>query len=459
MTRVIQNVLAAVALSACATIEDRPLPQTELPSQWSTIWPEIMAAPGVEGAGVSPEIGVLIDQALSGNFDVEVAELRFQQALALQSAEEARLWPSLSFEAGTQFDGTFDGTGSNSGSLALVGVFDPDLNGRQSASIDRARARAGSLLASAQDAKRLTALAIAEEYVIYQRAVLQMELLEHSIELQSRLSEIIEARQSAGIVASVDLTRAKADLAATEAQLSGTLLNRRVSRIRLASLTGQPSLELAPEELEDGQLEALVGWTDTGVPSDLIRARPDVRARAQDYIAAVSTADIERSSLYPALTIPGQISLNPGDLSNIAGSAGLSLGANLVSQVFDGGARKAQIEASDIAVQIAETELRSTLLSAFHDVETALVTISQRRDQLSELRAAERASQNAYEQINANYEAGLVDFSDVILAQRTFIENSQSAVDIAAELARAKLALHAALGGAMLVPSSDAASN
>jgi multidrug efflux system outer membrane protein len=335
--------------------------------------------------------------------------------------------------------------GNFSGSTGIGGTFDPDLNGRTAARIASVQAALESSALNTNDVRRLITRAVALQYIEFRRASARLALLESTLELQERTLQIVESRYRAGLSPKLDVDRTQADYARTAAQRSQIIAARRQAEFEIQRLMGEPS---ALDQITNPDRETIPQIqfvSDIGIPADLVRRRPDVRAAEADYRSALALIDAERADLLPSIRIPGQIQAGFGDVSGRADEIGYSLSALVDIPVFDFGRRQAEVD-----IQIARTELaaltyRATLLDALQEVEIALVNIEAIQETLEgQLRAVE-ASQAAYDQLDALYREGLASFIDVLDSQRTLISSRETIVQTEANLAAATVSLLAAL--------------
>jgi len=451
--------LLGSVLSACATGPERgpelgPEPRVtapDLPLAYAQVEDGAPAAnqgvsPGdVWWAGFDdPVLATLIETGLAQNRDIAAALARLDAASAQITAARAGLFPRLDGEA--SIDARTQPGGSDldtSASAAGLFSFTPDLFGGQRRAIEAARADAASQEALAADVRRLTAASIASQYLALARAQARFALLETSLDLQRQTLDIVRQRFEAGLSAGLDVQRAEADLARTQAQ-RGTLIIARAEALNaLAVLSGRtlsgwdvPEPDAIPSFTRD---------IAPGVPAALLRGRPDIRAAEADLAAALARVGVARAALYPQLTLPGSITADLG-AADFADTITAQIAAVLDIPLFDAGARRAGLTASQALAAAALADYEQAVLVAVADVETALARIDAIEARRQELARAVTASERAFDQLNALYREGLATFIDILDAQRTLIDSREAAVNADAELAQAVIDLYAALG-------------
>ena len=448
LTQKLSPALLAFLLASCAVGPDYVAPPTPEPAQYSRMLEREPARP-LEDAwwtGFSePELNALVETALTRNLDIRQSAERLAAAEALAGAARSDVFPTL--DAGADASVRTSGRDTASAGLSFSQIV--DVNGQLRRIEERARANVLATQFELADIQRLTAATAVSLYVDARRARARLTLLDTSLELQQRTLNIVERRAEAGLSADLDVRRATADLARTRAQRGALQLQEVRARNALAVLLGQ-----AP----GGVLDALSARTDArsdalglsydaaipvGVPADLLRQRPDLRAAEARLIAATADIGVQQADLYPALRLPGAVT---ADLSDGPGDAiAASLSAVLDVPLFDFGRRQAEVDASRARAAEAALAYQQAVLGALEEVETGLVAIESVEARLTDLEIAVTESERAYDQLNALYREGLASFIDVLDAQRTLIGSREALVDSEADLADAIIALNLAL--------------
>ena len=436
----------ALGVAGCASIEpDILVPDTSGPVAYATDLPPA----GLEGEWWrgfdDPVMDALIEQGLAANLDIDAAGDRLGAADALLRAERADRLPSV--------DGTVEGgvdlRSDSEITLAagLFGLFNPDLNGRLAAEIRAAVADYAEADYVLADRRRIVAGAIANQYIEYRRSGAQLALLEESTDLQRQTLRIVQLRFEAGLAANLDVRRAAADLAQTRARQGLIAIARANSANALAALLAEPPGAYVPPSFgETASIPDYAAGPVAGVPADLLRRRTDILAAEARLAQAAATIGIERADLRPSLTIPGTLAVGDGTLGGLFNDFLFGLGAALDLPLFDGGRRRAEVDAARFEAEARLAEYRATFLDALGEVENALVSIEAYRQRNEALREAIEESETALGQSNALYREGLASLFDVLDAQRQLIASRQSLIDSEAALASSFVAFHVAVG-------------
>ncbi len=393
----------------------------------------------------SPELNTLVASAIERNQSLEAARQRLLAARALVVAEESDFLPDVS--AGATLDGNIDdggGIGDVAG-VSLGGVWLIDINGRLSAERAAAIADANAASYLVADQRRLLAAAVVNQYLELKRTSARLNLLDQSTDLQRQTLEIVQLRFEAGLSSNLDVRRAAADLARTQAQRGPLVLARTRAANALSVLTGNPPSPL-PERSADADIPKFVAGPETGVPADLVRRRPDLLVAEADVASAAAVVGIERADLAPSFAIQGLLTGGSGGIDDIFSSALLSIGAALDLPVFDGGRRRAEVTAAERNLDAALAEYRQSLLEALSDAESGFVGIASARDRLADLNDAVAESEAAFEQSNALYREGLATLFEVLDVQRQLISSREAVIDARSDLAQAYVTLFTAIG-------------
>lgn len=436
---------AAVLLSGCAGAPPEVMiPVIEAPPAYATNLPPS----GIERdwwLGYNdPVLDTLVRRGLAANLDIDAATDRLGSAAALLRAERSDFVPSV------------DGTAEVGASLAddsritatagLFGLFNPDINGRLAAEVRAAAADYAEAEYLLADQRRIVAAAIASQYIEYRRTGAQLELLEQSTDLQEQTLRIVTLRFEAGLAANLDVRRAAADLAQTRARRGLIEIARNEAQNALAVLLAEPPGAFAVPSTDNAQIPDYGRGPPAGIPADLLRRRTDILAAEARLAQAAAAIGIERADLKPSLTIPGTLGIGDGTLGGLFSDFLIGIGAALDLPLFDGGRRRAEVEAAEFEAQARVAEYKAVFLNALGEVENALVAIEAYRQRSAALSEAIEESEVALSQSNALYREGLASLFDVLDAQRQLIASRQSLIDSDAALASSYTAFHASVG-------------
>jgi multidrug efflux system outer membrane protein len=247
----------------------------------------------------------------------------------------------------------------------------------------------------------------------------------------------------------IDLARAAAETSNAQAQLP--LLDRQISQDvnQLGRL-----LALAPGVL-NAELDAAAPMPQVppqvpiGLPADLARRRPDIRAAEQRLHAATARVGVAVADLFPRVTLGAQGGLQAQSLSTLTDWASrfVTAGPSLQLPIFDAGRRRATVRLQDVRTQGAALDYRRTVLAALDEVENALIAYAADQSRRASLAKTVDSNRSAVEMARQRYASGLGNFIAVLDAERSLQQGEIALNDSAAALSTDLVVLYRALGG------------
>jgi NodT family efflux transporter outer membrane factor (OMF) lipoprotein len=401
----------------------------------------------------SDELDTLVDAAAHANLDIESARARVAQADARARQAGAAILPSVDANGTANY---LAGHSSQGGgheldwAAMLSASYEVDFWGK-----NRATAESGRLLASAsraeQDTIALTTLAaVANGYFQLLALHERLEIAQSNRDVAKQLLDVVQARAAVSMASPIELATQKA--AWDTAQIAITELQQTEfeARTALSLLLGRlPENFAVKGQPLDSLREPSLG---PGVPSELLTRRPDIYLAETNLRAGHADVAAARAAMFPTLSLTAaggaQNPALPATVLTIAGvGPSFNLGANLVQPIFDHGKLQAQrneVEAKDRELLSA---YRTSILSAFNDVENSLSAI-QHLNQSREFQVENVAqSERAFAGAKLRYQAGSADFLTLLDAQRTLYAARDQFIQYKLARLQALVGLCKALGG------------
>lgn len=468
MARIPFLLLGLTMVTACSVGPDyRPKSATDLgvPDIWSV--PATAQAEDIRHWWTrfdDPLLTQLVEQAASANLDIAQAVARLRQAREALVISRADLFPTISGSGGysrteavrgggatvTLPDGTVTTTGGggrDSLSAGLDASYQVDIFGGVRRSIEASRAQYeasgfdyATVLLSVQSE-------VARNYVLARAYQAQLANARASLAIQDDNLEIAGFRVQAGLVSSVDAEQARASRAQTAAAIPQIEQQYNAALSRIAVLTAQAPGAVKPLFAEVRPIPVGPESIGMGIPADLLRRRPDVRAAERDLAKATAQIGVSKAQLFPRLSISGSLDANASNFGSLFDTITGGLFAGISQTIFNAGALGAQVRSSRAAADGAFAAYKSTILTALEDSENAGVA----------LRAAterEALYTVAYDSANASallarsqYRSGLTDFTTLNTQESALISARNGLVQARSDKAAALIALYAALGG------------
>ncbi|MBB6182543.1 efflux transporter outer membrane subunit [Pseudorhizobium flavum] len=398
-----------------------------------------------------------VQQGLSQNLDVLQALERINQAEANVVQAGAGGLPSLDFGAEVDRSGTKDiggpgGPTSTSTQTTVAGGLDAswflDLFGLYKRSKQSALAQLDAAYATV-DVARLTLLSqVVAAYIDVRYYQERIALARQNLSSRRETLELTRLQLEAGAASRLDVVQSEGLVNSTLAEIPGLETQFRGAAHRVATLLGLPASSLLPE-LQKGARQPVARFNaKAGVPADLIRNRPDIRAAERQLASAVAEIGVAQAQLYPAITLGGSIS--PSYTRASSGESGVlswSFGPGLSLPIFDGGALKANVTAAESVAREAYLAWKETVLNAVEEVENALAAVARDARTVAALRDTVRSYEEARDLATASYRDGASSLLDVLDAQRQVSAAQANLAQAVQQTAQDFVSLNISTGG------------
>jgi multidrug efflux system outer membrane protein len=274
----------------------------------------------------------------------------------------------------------------------------------------------------------------------------QRDVVTNSVKTRENSLRVAQAKLDGGLVSPIDVSQARSAKAASEANLSELTRQRAIVQNQLGILTGQLQLTLAPLDLRGLPVPPI---PPAGLPSSLLESRPDVNRVEQELTAANARIGVATANFFPTLSLTGVFGAQSVDFSAFLSgqSAVWSAGLGLLQPLFTGGSLTARLDFSKAQQQEVLGNYVKVVRNAFGEVSDALVSVSQTLETERYLTEQVAAATKAQELATVRYEAGYVDYLNVLEAQRVQNEANLAFVLNRSLRLQAGVDLFKALGG------------
>jgi multidrug efflux system outer membrane protein len=468
------------ALQGCAVGPNYHAPQVATPSAYSELNAEgpLQSQPVASEADLSQwwtqfndqTLNRLISRALAENLNLKVATARLREAReSVVMAASANI-PHLSSSA------VVARLNDNSKSLNLTDIlgsttagdtvsipshlnlfaanldasWEIDIFGGGRRSVEQADASLEASVWRRRDNEVSLTAEVATDYLRLRALQAEIAISQNEAKTQAANFTIIGQQAKTGFVTQLNINQQQAQVEATIAQIPALQAQARAQIHAIAVLLGQPPEAMAKDLSGEAPLPTPPLTLPVGLPSDLLRRRPDIRQAERQLAAATAGVGVQVANLYPKFNV---MALGPAfagattnhlfDLDNAA-----SLGYGMIQwPIFEGGRVRAGIRSARAQADQAYLNYQQTILSALQNVEDALARYSADQQRIKPLLASLKAAQSSMTIAQQQYAVGLVTYINILQAQNTELNAQNQLTQANAQLCQDLASLYTALGG------------
>ena len=402
----------------------------------------------------SEELNQLIETALTDNFTVATAYARVKQASASLEQAGAAQYPQLTLDGSAQ--GTRRSSQADSSSQKTISntekyragaaaSYELDLWGKIEATRSASEQTYFATQADLDAAAVTVAASVASTWVDLLAVREEIDILTVQIENNVKRLDFQELRFENGLAASVDVFQQRQILAASQSELPLLVAKEQVLRNALSVLIG--STPLSPPQVSQEKLPELIPLPKTGLPSDLLMNRPDIRAAGHELFSSQWSVAQARADRLPQFTLSASAAFESAAAGVFFQNWAGALAGNIVQPLLDGGKRAAEVERTRAVVEERATAYASTVATAIQEVEDALVNEKQQQEYIKLTEAQYQATYKTLEAAQLQYLQGqsgylplLQEVLDVQSLERTILQEK-------AELLKYRITLYRTLGG------------
>jgi NodT family efflux transporter outer membrane factor (OMF) lipoprotein len=408
-----------------------------------------------------PVLDSLIERARTGSLDLKLAEARVREARALRGFAGADRFPTVDAtgdyarkRTSENVGGPFGGTETDLYSVGFDASWEVDIFGRVRRSVEAAEADVGAAEESRRDVLVTLMAEVARNYVEARSFQRRLDVARANVKAQQTAVDLTGVRFEAGVASELDVSRAKANLATTRSRIPRLETGRAAAVYRLGVLLGHSPGALVAELEAPAPVPQGAGKVPVGLPSELLRRRPDIRQAERRVAGETARIGIATADLFPRVSLTGGLGLDAGEAATLfeSGSAAWSWGPQVRWRVFDAGKIRATIRAREARRDQSLVLYDAAVLGAFEDVENALVAYAQEQDRRGSLAGGAEAAERSVTLAADLYRQGLTDFQNVLDAQRTLYDLQDQLAESDASVTTDLIALYKALGGGWEVP-------
>ncbi|PTE11209.1 RND transporter [Mesorhizobium helmanticense] len=480
--RAVAAISVMFALAGCTVGPDFVRPDPGLPKRW---FADGAAAAPADSEGSSATVLEPVDPAwwqafrdatltslmqrvADANLDVKTATVRLAESRFQRAAVASAQLPGLNGSARYQHQNLSDVSAKGSliegllGSPSIssakpadlfAGGFDAswelDLWGHVRRQVEAADAQVQFSEEQRRDALVSSLAEIARDYIQLRGTQTLIRIANHNLKIQQDILQLTQTRQLQGLTTSLDVENAAAQVEAIRAQLP-SLQQQEAQQINAVSFL----LDLPPDalrgELATGkQVVPMPARVPAGIPSDLARRRPDIRAAEAQLHAATADIGVAVAEFYPSIQLNGSLGFDALKVGSLLTARAITtnLGPSISIPIFQGGRLKATLELRKAQQVEAAIAYHRTVLRAWHEVVDALIDYRTERQRRARLARQVEHLRQALSLARERYNDGVTEFTTVLDTARTLLQaeqdHAQSTTNISIDLVQ----LYKALGG------------
>lgn len=425
--------------------------QSDLRSRWWTSFKD-------------PNLDFLVQKALVQNVELKEAGKRILEVRSQRNVVAGNLLPqqqslngnfsNLSISENTAnfvtvpgFFTTDRGFDNWNGSFGLA--WELDFWGRLRRAVEAADAQVAESLASYNSVRVVLLAELAQSYIEMRTIEARMALVQQQIAAQQNLVSLAQGRLDEGQGNRLDLEQSKSNLYLVEYQLPGLETLRRQACHRICVLTGTFPTDLEMVLGNTGQIPVPSASVAVGIPSDLLRRRPDLQIAERQLAAQSAKIGIAEAELYPHITLIGQVGLEAQNFSDLLGTGSLisNVGPGFRWNILNYGRIKNQVASEQHALERLHYAYQQAALQAYREAEDAQVSFL---NGYARLESIQRASQSAWEAArigNASYAEGAENLDRVLRLQQSHLRAETEAAIAKGDIAISLVKVYLAMGG------------
>jgi outer membrane protein, multidrug efflux system len=463
------GIFALSSLLGCVLLADKLDPALDVPSGYRAA----RNAAVNSTAPVSPtapidawrafecrELTELTEQALAANFDIAEAVARIEEADAQVRVAGAALLPRIDGSASVTRSRTPPAVGGTGDLLVHTAVLNAsyvvDVWGRNRALLRSAEKSASASRFDREVIALSAVVGVADTYFLVLEAQDRLRLAKRNLHRTEEILRLVEDRLEQGAASSLDVAQQASVVAIQRAAIPVLVEQRDQNRAALALLVGRPPERL---EVEGGSMYNLaIPQVAAGLPSTLLVRRPDIREAEEKLAAADANVEAARAAFFPTIQLTGQAGVSSVALATLLGpgSAIYSAAGSLAQPIFDGGQLLGQLDLQKATRVELLQAYRKAVVSAFTDVDKALVAVRETTMQEGLQRVAVEQTKRAFNLSEDRLKYGSIDLTTLLTTEQTYFQQE----DVLAQIRRARLeaiiGLYQALGGGWLGRPADA---
>ncbi len=441
-------ILLSFLLTSCSVYEpeERNLKPNQLTETYSLYREGVNKTPDKWWEGFnSPELNRLIEKGLENNLDVHQARARMKQAKAALEKVGGSALPSLTGTLSSTRSRMPDVADTDTYSLNLSAGYELDMWGRVDALIEAENLDFQASKADLETSAMSVAAGIAETWLDILTVRQEIAIIRSQLQSNNALLELLNLRFENAMAGLLDVLQQQEALASSKSQIPPLEAREKVLINNLLLLLGQPNAEGIT--LQQVQLPDMPAFPTLGIPADLLEKRPDIRSAGLNLKSSDWDIAAARANRLPAMTLTGSYVYSSNEFSTLFDNWVFNLGASLVTSLYDGGTKSAEILRLEAGVEEELASYKETVFEAVIEVENSIINEKKQLEYVGLLEQQLLIARQALTEAERQYTKGLQSFIPVITEIPKVQSLEKKVVTEKADLLKYRIALYRSLGG------------
>lgn len=406
-----------------------------------------------------PVLNSLVDEAAKQNLSLKGAGERIVEARARRGITVGNLFPqtqnvSGSYSANKVSQNSaagFPNEWFQNWDAGFNVSWEMDLWGRFRRAIEAADADLDASVADFDNVLVVLLADVSANYVQYRTFEERIAVARHNVEIQEKSYQLTQDKFNAGASTERDTQQSKQVLEQTRALIPQLEAGQRAASNALCVLLGKPPQDLAKVlGTEHAKIPTATAEIAIGIPADLLRRRPDVRAIERRAASQSAIIGIAKSDLYPRLSLDGSIGVqaeNFGDLFHTPGSVRSFVGPVFQWNILNYGRIENAVAIQEARFRQLVLAYQDTVLKAGREAEDAVIGFLKSQERAKYLDLSVAAADRTVQISRDQYQEGVIDFTPVFLFEGTLAEQQDALAVARGNIALSVVDLYRALGG------------
>jgi NodT family efflux transporter outer membrane factor (OMF) lipoprotein len=451
-----QLVLMCSLLAGCVVLgPDYQEPASSHAGDWlSTTDPRVAGEAPVgpkwwEVVFQDPELNRLIEIAMEQNLTLRSAGLRVLQSQQQLSIAVGNQYPQQQQISGAAARQKANQEIVNNYNVGFNLSWELDFWGRFRRQVESASAELDASVADYDGVMVSLVAQVAQSYILIKTFRQRVNLAQVNVALQEESLRVAQAKLDVGDVSELDVDQAETLLYNTRGTVASLEISLQQLKNTLANLLGRPPHNLNYLIDEGGEIPSAAPEFAVGMPQDVIRRRPDLRAAERRLAAQSERIGVAQSELYPSFTIGGSIGSGASESGDLFQSESevWNVFGGFEWNIFNYGRLKSNVRLQDARFQQQLVEYHDSVIRAQGEVENAIVAFLKSHEQLAAYRVAADSSTSAVTISNSQYENGLIDYNRVLTTLSTNVQQQDQLATTQGSVATNMVAVYRSLGG------------